>query len=214
MALNKNCRTGMDSISNCPLMTKIGESVRQKNEKTSENVCVKEKHSSERTLLMKEDKSRSVGSTCLTKLDGNDKHGNDFSLKEKTDTEVKCSKNRGCACCSIVKLQKTCPSVSANVPPRGQPFESSSTSQRRKSSNLSIVSSSGGSEEGERKLDLRGLIESIGTLLIPVVSIKAYFPLGFLSRKYSKLFPCERHPAFHLLYMVKPQKRWVPHLRV
>ena len=46
-------------------------------------------------------------------------------------------------------------------------------SPARKTSNISEVSSSGGSEEveeGERKLDLRGLIEGIGTLLIPAVS--------------------------------------------
>lgn len=44
-------------------------------------------------------------------------------------------------------------------------------SPTRKTSNISCVSSSGGSDEteGEKKLDLRGLIESIGTLLIPVV---------------------------------------------
>lgn len=43
----------------------------------------------------------------------------------------------------------------------------------RKTSNISNVSSSGGSDEtdGEKKLDLRSLIESIGTLLIPVVSV-------------------------------------------
>ncbi|KAL4230721.1 Guanylate cyclase soluble subunit alpha-2 [Mactra antiquata] len=43
-------------------------------------------------------------------------------------------------------------------------------SPARKTSNISCVSSSGGSDEteGEKKLDLRGLIESIGTLLIPV----------------------------------------------
>ena len=45
----------------------------------------------------------------------------------------------------------------------------------RKTSNISMVSSSGGSDEteGEKKLDLRGLIESVGTLLIPVVSLSA-----------------------------------------
>ena len=79
-----------------------------------------------------------------------------------------------CACGASMTGRSYPPQRSASITASGQDTGTTS-SATRKCSNISTVSSSGGSEEteeGEKKLDLRGLIESVGTLLIPVVSIR------------------------------------------
>ena len=118
------------------------------------------------------------------------------SNKHTTDTKVTSSlcedKSKGCAtevrlndkvnglpkvCCNCCTVN-TQDSLSPKSNSITQETSSSAGSPARKTSNISVISSSGGSEEGERKLDLRSLIESIGTLLIPVVSIASYLALS------------------------------------
>lgn len=112
--------------------------------------------------LQKERTGNGVAKEC-GETNNTDKTGN---------TSGVCAK---CAsCCQQVANDKKAPpvrSASGNyLSQDGNP----TSIPGRKTSNISNVSSSGGSDETdtERKLDLRSLIESIGTLLIPVVSFQ------------------------------------------
>ena len=94
---------------------------------------------------------------------------------DKSRTLDKSVNNGGCTNCTSCCRQKV-----AGKPPPVRSASGNYLSQEgspcalpgRKTSNISNVSSSAGSDEadGEKKLDLRSLIEGIGTLLLPVVS--------------------------------------------
>jgi hypothetical protein len=107
--------------------------------------------------------------------DGNQKESGVNQRKVNVADEKKaCSK---CGCCNKATQGVRGPTRSASGNTLGQDSVTQveparKTSNISNTSNTSGVSSSGGSDEtdGDKKLDLRGLIESIGTLLIPVVS--------------------------------------------
>ena len=168
------------TMSKCPIMTSMEENIRRLDGNTIDSEVVDTKSvtdsSSSKCALGKStvDGSGSVGLT-----DGIDSRK--MESKAHTQSKTNCVQNTctGCPCDAKTKTQDT-GRHSQDVGASGT--QSCSVVQIRKVSSISNVSFGGseGTEEGERKLDLRGLIDSVGTLLIPVVSTIMLNPLLYI----------------------------------
>ena len=175
------------TVSKCPIMTSMEETIRRLDGNTIDSEVVDTKSvtdsSSSKCTLGKSTVggSGTVGNTGLTTSDGIDSRK--MESKAQTQSKTNCVQNTctGCPCDAKTNTQDTgCHSQHADA------SGTQSEVQIRKVSNISNVSFGGSeeAEEGERKLDLRGLIDSVGTLLIPVVSTIMRNPL---------LYRCWRH---------------------
>ena len=176
------------NMSKCPIMKSMEETIKQLDGNTRD-----------KGIVDKCSVTDSSSSSCCVKksnTDGNGAQGNNNSTTpgdhDNQNTESK-TQTKSETCC-VQNTCTRCPCANRQVQDiklHSQPEGTSKTEscsmvqvQLRKVSNISNVSSGGsdGVEEGERKLDLRGLIDSVGTLLIPVVStIIILFSFLFIS---------------------------------
>ena len=178
------------NMSKCPIMTSMEETIKQldgnKRDQGNVDKCSVTDSSSRSCCARKSNTEGNGphGNTCSTTSSEHDSQNTES--KTQTKSETCCVQNTctGCPCAANRQAQ--------DIKRHSQPEGTSKTEpcsmvqvQFRKVSNISNVSSGGsdGVEEGERKLDLRGLIDSVGTLLIPVVSttiIFFFFPFHFI----------------------------------
>ena len=147
------CSRETDKEVTCPIMAKMTASINGKQENSSNHASVLTSLSND-GLNMQGKKVSIDGITLLSTPEGHE-----------------CQS--GSACYNGQKGHvKRSPVQSGNDKLSQQDSMGTGACPMRKVSNISSVSSSGGSDEieSERKLDLRSLIDSIGTLLIPTVS--------------------------------------------
>lgn len=175
---NGECLTMSDQESTCPVANGTGGSKGDLQQRQYAQKCSPNTTTGNCNVIESRCPIMAHMKECLK----NEASGYDGNQKESginqrnvnvTDEKKTCNK---CGCCNkATPVRAPIRSASGNMLGQDsvtQVAPARKTSNISNGSNTSGVSSSGGSDEtdGDKKLDLRSLIESIGTLLIPVVS--------------------------------------------
>lgn len=153
-----------DKVAPCLVTNGISESKDQKLQDVGKTCC-SQRTSTDHQENFTKCPIMSEMSKCIRE---ENEEGHEDNERKTLNSNSDCS---ACSSCNRSAPKKPVRSASGNV--LSQDTRVIPNRKTSNISNVSMASSSAGSDEteGDRKLDLRRLIESIGTLLIPVVSI-------------------------------------------